>query len=77
MSVIAASTATTTAPAAARPITVRNGMFTMLRAARAMRTVVPAKHTDDPEVATARPTESATSRPSTSCWRCRLRTNSE
>ena len=51
-------------------------MFTMLSAARAMSTVAPAKHTADPDVATARPIDSVNSMPSTSCWRWRLRTNS-
>ena len=60
---MAAATAMTTAPAAARPITVRKGMLTMLSAASAMSTVVPAKQTAEPEVATARPIDSPTVAP--------------
>ncbi len=56
--VTATSTASTTAPAAARPIFVRIGMFTTDRPARAMITVSPAKTTAEPAVPVARPTAS-------------------
>ena len=57
-SVIATSTATATVPAAARPITVRNGMPTTASPASAMTTVAPAKTTAEPAVPTARPAAS-------------------
>ena len=57
--VIATSTATATVPAAARPITVRNGMPTTDRPASAMTTVAPAKTTAEPAVPTARPAASS------------------
>lgn len=69
--VIATSTATVTVPAAARPITVRNGMPTTARPARATTTVAPAKTTAEPAVPTARPTASSGESPSSRFCRCR------
>lgn len=74
--VSATSTATHTAPAAATPITDRNGMPTTDNPHRAMTTVVPAKTTAVPAVATARAADSSTAMPSASWCRCRDRMNS-
>ena len=52
-SVVAISTATITAPAAARPITVRNGMSTTIRPTSAITTVAPANTTALPAVPVA------------------------
>ncbi len=60
-SVSATRTATSTVAAAARPIAVRNGMPTTESAARAMRTVRPAKTTAEPAVPTETPTASSRS----------------
>ena len=75
-SVIAMSTAIVTVPAAARPITVRNGMLTTVRPTRAMTTVMPAKTTAEPAVAVAWAAASAGSSPSPRFWRWRERMNS-
>jgi hypothetical protein len=76
-SVMATSTATATVPAAARPITVRNGMSTTARPASAMTTVTPANTTAEPAVPTARAAASCGTRPSTRFCRCREVMNSE
>ena len=69
------STATRTPPAAARPMTVRNGMPTTASAARAMITVQPANATAVPAVPAASPADSAGASPAASCARCRVRMN--
>ncbi len=56
-------TATTTASAALRPMTVRKGMRATASPTRAIMTVSPAKTTAEPAVATARPADSSGSRP--------------
>ena len=66
-SVRAISTAIDTVPAAAMPITVRNGMLTTSRPTRAMTTVAPANTTALPAVAVACAAASRPSMPS-----CRL-----
>jgi hypothetical protein len=76
-SVIATSTATATVPAAARPIVVRNGMFTTARPASAITTVAPANTTAEPAVPTARATASSAGRPARRFCRCRELMNSE
>jgi hypothetical protein len=70
--VIAAAAATMTAPAAAMPMTVRNGILTMARAASATTTVVPAKHTALPAVATAVAIDVSGLMPAINCCRCRV-----
>ena len=60
----AMTTARATPMAAKTPMTVRKGMLAMARPMRAMRTVVPANTTADPDVATARAADSCTSKPS-------------
>ncbi len=67
--VTATSTATATVPAAARPITVRNGMPTRASPASAMTTVPPAKSTAEPAVPRARPAASGGGTPSRTCCR--------
>jgi hypothetical protein len=76
-SVMATSTATATVPAAARPMTARNGMLTTASPASAMTTVMPAKTTAEPAVPTARAAASSGARPSTRFCRCREVMNSE
>ena len=73
---MAISTAMATVPAAARPITVRNGMSTTSRPTRAMITVMPAKTTALPAVAMAWAVDSRGVRPSCRPWRWRERMNS-
>ena len=65
------STAMATPIAAATPIVVRKGMPATARPQRAIITVIPAKTTADPDVATARATDSSGSIPSRSWSRCR------
>ena len=60
------STASRTVPAAARPITVRNGIPTTDSAASAMMTVHPAKTTAVPAVPTAMAADAAASSPAAS-----------
>jgi hypothetical protein len=55
----ATRTAIATVAAADRPMTVRNGIPTTVRPARAMTTVVPANTTALPAVAAAAPTASS------------------
>ena len=61
----------TTVAAAASPMAARNGMPVIVRAARAMTTVVPANTTALPAVPTAWPAEASGDIPSASCCRCR------
>ena len=70
-SVVAASTATTTAIAAMHPIAVTIGMSAMASETSAMTTVTPANTTAPPAVAVERATDSCTSIPSRSwsLWR--------
>ena len=75
-SVIAASTATTTAIAAIKPMVVTSGMSATASETSAMVTVPPAKMTAPPEVATARAIDSCTSNPSRSPRRWRVTMNS-
>ncbi len=75
-SVSASSTATTTVAAAARPISVRNGMPATTSPASAMTTVMPAVSTAEPAVPTAVATASPTSRPRSSSCRNRVKMNS-
>jgi hypothetical protein len=67
--VSAMSTAMATVAAAARPISVRNGMPTTESPASAITTVRPANTTADPAVPTARPAASSGSPPT--CSSCR------
>ena len=60
----AMTTARATPTAAKTPMTVRKGILAMANPMRAMTTVVPAKTTADPDVATARAADSCTSKPS-------------
>ena len=76
-SVIATSTATATHTAPTVPMSPRNGTPVTLRASRATMTVVPAKTTAVPEVPVARPIDSRTGTPLSSCLRCRFTMNSE
>ncbi|CAM5434458.1 hypothetical protein SALBM311S_04730 [Streptomyces alboniger] len=69
--VSAIRTATTTVPAAARPILVSIGTPTTERPASAITTVRPAKTTAEPAVPVARPAASSRSRPSASSPRYR------
>ena len=69
-------TATATAPAAARPISVSTGMLTTASAVSATSTVSPAKVTAEPAVPTARPAASTPVRPSASSCRYRETMNS-
>ena len=73
--VSAASTATTTAIAAIRPIVVTSGMRATASETSAMVTVPPAKVTAPPEVATARASDSRTSRPASRPRKCRVTMN--
>jgi hypothetical protein len=74
--VIATSTATTMVAAAARPISVRNGMPATARPASAITTVRPAVTTADPAVPTAMATASGTGRPRRNSCRNRVTMNS-
>lgn len=74
---MATRTAMATVPAATRPMTPRKGIPVMVRAERAMITVSPAKVTALPEVPTESAIDCVTGIPCMSCWRCRLRRNSE
>ena len=60
----------------AQPIIVIIGMPETCRPAMATTTVTPAKSTDRPAVALARPIASGTGMPASRFWRCRARTNS-
>ena len=71
-SVIAASTAVTTAKAAAYPIEVTRGIPATTRVIRAITTVVPANTIALPEVETAAAIDSSIAMPSFRCVRCRL-----
>ncbi len=68
-SVSAISTAMLTVPAAAMPMTVRNGMLTTSRPTRAITTVAPANTTALPAVAVACAAASRPSLPSDRFWR--------
>ena len=72
---IAASTATTTATAAANPMFVTSGMSETANEHSAMTTVPPAKNTAPPAVAVARATDSRISIPclSWSLWRVTMK----
>ncbi|OUD81236.1 hypothetical protein BC477_19515 [Clavibacter michiganensis subsp. michiganensis] len=72
-SVVATPIASSTANAAPRPITVRNGICTTSSPSSAMITVTPAKITALPAVATAVAAERSTGMPFASCVRCRIR----
>ena len=67
----ATATATATTAALATPMTVRKGMRATDKPHRARMTVVPAKTTADPEVATARPAASSGATPSARYSRAR------
>lgn len=71
-SVVATSTAISTAPAALRPITVRNGIPTTDSPAIAITTVSPANTTALPAVPTASAADSSGSNPWASPARWRL-----
>ena len=71
-SVVAASTATATEIAAVKPRVVTRGIPATASEQSAITTVVPAKTTAPPAVATARATDSSTSSPSASWRRWRL-----
>ena len=71
----AAQTATATPPAAATPITVRNGMLATASPQSAMITVVPANTTADPAVAEDWARDSSTPIPWASWRRCRVTMN--
>ena len=75
-SVSAASTATTTAIAAIRPIVVTSGMPATASETSAIVTVPPAKNTAPPEVAAARAIDSSSSSPSCSPRKWRVTMNS-
>ncbi len=75
-SVKAASTATTTAIAAIRPIVVTSGIPATANETSAIVTVQPAKNTAPPEVAAARAIDSSISRPSSNPRMCRVTMNS-
>jgi hypothetical protein len=75
INVTAMAIATSTVPAAASPMTVRKGMPTTDRPARAMTTVMPANTTAPPAVALARAADSSTLCPSARFWRCRVTMN--
>ena len=68
-SVCAAVTANTTAPPAQRPMTVRNGIWTMASATIATNTVIPATQTAVPAVPPAKAAASAGAFPSMSSCR--------
>ena len=74
--VSAASTATTTAIAAISPIVVTSGMLATASDTSAIVTVLPANATAPPDVATARASDSRTSRPLASPRKCRVTMNS-
>jgi len=74
--VSAASTATTTAIAAIRPIVVTSGMFATASETSAIVTVPPAKNTAPPEVDVARAIDSSISRPSPRPRKWRVTMNS-
>ena len=74
-SVRAISSATVTEAAAARPMTVRNGMPTTVRPHSAMITVRAAKTTELPDVPMARGTDSAGVMPLSRLVRCRDKMN--
>ena len=65
-----------TAPAAARPITVRNGIWTTISPTSAITTVMPANTTALPAVPVAWAAASRGSSPSPTFWRWRDRMNS-
>lgn len=73
---ITAAMAANTAPAAATPMTLRNGMPTIMRPSRAIMTVTPAKTTALPAVPTAVAVDSSGSIPFASCVRWRDTTKS-
>ena len=75
-SVSATSTAIVTVPAAARPITVRNGMLTTVRPTSAITTVAPANTTAPPAVAGGLRRRSAIPIPAPMFCRWRARMNS-
>ena len=70
------STAMSTQTAPTVPMTPRNGMPVTLSASRAMSTVDPANTTALPDVPFARPIDSCSSMPESTCRRCRLMMNS-
>ena len=71
------STATATPIAPAVPIRPRNGMPVTFSASSATITVEPANTTALPAVPFARPIDSLSSAPCSTCLRCRLTMNSE
>ena len=73
--VIAASMVTATITAVAQPIAVIIGIPDTCSPTIATMTVRPAKSTDSPAVAFARPTATGTGMPSAMFWRCRLKMN--
>ena len=74
--VSAASTATTTATAAIKPIVVTSGIPATANDTSAIVTVQPANVTAPPEVAAARAIDSRRSRPSLMPRKCRVTMNS-
>jgi hypothetical protein len=75
-SVTAASTATTTAIPAISPMFVTSGMLATASDTSAIVTVLPAKTTAPPEVATALAIDSRNSNPSCMPRKCRVTMNS-